>query len=48
MPDLVTEIILKCKFKEPNSQNPTIYDDFLRCALVLSENNMVKNCTKSY
>ena len=47
MPDLVTEIILKCKFKEPNSQNPTIYDDFLRCALVLSENNMVKIAQKA-
>ena len=47
MPDLVTEIILKCKFKDPAVRNPAIYDDFLKCSLKLSEKNMEKIAKKS-
>lgn len=47
MPDLVIEIILKCKFKDPSVRNPAIYDDFLKCSLELSEKNMEKIAKKA-
>lgn len=47
MPDLVTEIILKCKFKSPNERNPVVYDDFLKCALDLSNSNAEKIAQKA-
>ena len=47
MPDLVTKIILKCKFKNSSERNPAIYDDFLKCSLVLTESNMEKIATKA-
>ncbi len=43
----VTAIILKCEFKNSKERNPVIYNDFLKCALELSPDNMEKIAVKA-
>ena len=47
MPELVSEIILKCQFKNPEERNPAVYDDFLKCSLELSVIDMQKIAQKA-
>lgn len=47
MPDLVAEIILRCKFQRPEARNPVIYHDFLKCALEMSVTDMERIAQKS-
>lgn len=47
MPELVTKIILKCKFKTQDERNPAIYNDFLKCSIELPEKYMEKIVQKA-
>ncbi len=46
-PDLVTQIILDCKFKSKKKRNPRIYEDFLSCAITLPITHALKIAQKS-
>lgn len=47
-PDNVTEVILNCKFQNEKERNPTIYTDFLACAIDLPISDVEKIAKKSF